>query len=301
MLYLRSKKAFTMLELVFVIVILGIVASIGSQIIVQVYESYIIQRATYRSTLKTELVTTQLANRLAYSVPSTVIARTDHNTYQSIVSAGGNNFPILEWIGYDADGFGVNAPLWSGYMDVDTSTIDSVSTPGSALTNLSALIGFLSGVGAASSIADAAILFPDADADTVGFSRTARNVSRIHPVAAAAGTAIALDASPNRDTLEHYKLAWTAYAVVRTPVVGAALINRGFQAGDVIFDLSLHYDYQPWDGENYSNGSDNILIRNVSVFRFTGTGDTIRLKLCQREPIDGTFTVNTCKEKAIIR
>lgn len=64
-----------MLELIFVIIILGIVSSIGSQIIVQVYESYIVQRAQYRATMKTELALTQIANRLRYAIPGTVISR----------------------------------------------------------------------------------------------------------------------------------------------------------------------------------------------------------------------------------
>ncbi len=49
------RKAFSIIEIVFVIVILGIVASIASDIIVQVYDSYIVQRAVYRVNYKTEL------------------------------------------------------------------------------------------------------------------------------------------------------------------------------------------------------------------------------------------------------
>ncbi|MEA1879308.1 MAG: prepilin-type N-terminal cleavage/methylation domain-containing protein, partial [Campylobacterota bacterium] len=37
---IKNKYAFTMLELVFVIVILGIVASIGAQVIAKTYEAY---------------------------------------------------------------------------------------------------------------------------------------------------------------------------------------------------------------------------------------------------------------------
>ena len=58
---LKFKSAFSMIEVVFVIVVLGIVASIGSQIIVQVYESYIMQRAMHRTSIKTELAITQLS------------------------------------------------------------------------------------------------------------------------------------------------------------------------------------------------------------------------------------------------
>ena len=50
------KPAFSLLELVFVIVILGIVASLGSELIAKIYESYVLQRAQHRSSIKTELV-----------------------------------------------------------------------------------------------------------------------------------------------------------------------------------------------------------------------------------------------------
>ena len=61
-----------MLELIFVIVILGIVSSIGAEIIAKIYGQYIIQRAQHRASIKTELAATQIANRLRYAIPGTV-------------------------------------------------------------------------------------------------------------------------------------------------------------------------------------------------------------------------------------
>jgi len=308
---LRTKAAFTMLELIFVIVILGIVSSIGAEVIAKVYESYITQRAIHRSSVKTELTATQLANRLAYSIPGTVIGRVDNNTFNALenIPAATTDRNILEWIGYDSDSFGAidsgaatglsRSPVWSGYCDVlGTASKNNLSTPGSRLTDLTGIIGNLSG----STIADAAIVFPDSyNAHTLGYAETTRSTTGIHTVSGNTGnTVLTLDAIAGTRTIkEHYKLAWTAYAIV--PTVVTDQVARGFQAGDNIWDLTLYYDYQPWDGENYSNGSSQILLRNVSVFNFTGTGNTIRFKICQRESIGGTFSINTCKEKAVIR
>ena len=305
--HIKSKPAFTMLELVFVIVILGIVASIGSEIIVQVYENYISQRAMHRSSVKTELATTQLANRLAYSIPGTVIGRLDNNTFEAIedIPIGTTNYEVLEWISSDADSFGAitattvlgRRPVWSGYADVNASSINSLSTPGSRLTKLNSIISELS----TSGIGDAAILFPGATAHTVGFAETTPSTVNIHPVSAAANdTTLTLVSKTNRTIKEHYKLAWSAYAVVATDV-SAEAVARGFNAGDELWDLTLHYDYQPWNGDSYADGSSTALIRNISVFKFTGSGNTIRLKLCQRESIGGEYSTNTCKEKAVIR
>jgi prepilin-type N-terminal cleavage/methylation domain-containing protein len=320
---LRHKKAFSMIEVVFVIVVLGIVASIGSQIIVQVYESYIMQRAVHRSHIKTELAITQLVNRLTYSIPRTVIARKDGADADFLpiesIPAGDLDHTTLEWIGYDNDGFSAvgtspttgakRRPAWSGYADVIASSKDLISTPGSRLDALNTIINNLSKNASGttnSGIANSAILFPDTyDTYTVGYAGGI-SAENIHPVLSGTDTTLTLDpidANESRTVKEHYKLAWTAYAVVPVALTEAELHDRGFDdidVGDGLWDLRLYYDYQPWEGERYSNGKNRILIRNVSVFNFTGSGSSIRLKICQRENIGG-ITINSCKEKAVIR
>jgi len=309
-----------MIEVVFVIVVLGIVASIGSQIIVQVYESYIMQRAMHRTSIKTELAITQLVNRLTCSIPRTVIARQNGENASFLpiesIPAGDTLHTTLEWIGYDNDGFVAvdstpttgtkRRPAWSGYVDVTASSKDILSTPGSRLDALDGIIKNLSKNASGtpnSGIADSAILFPDTyDAKTVGYAGGI-SAENIHPVLAGSGTTLTLDpvaGGGSRTIKEHYLLTWTAYAVVPEPLTANEVLARGFDQEDKIWDLKLYYDYQPWDGENYTNGKSQILIRNVSVFNFTGSGSSIRLKLCQRENI-GEITVNSCKEKAVIR
>lgn len=296
----HHTPAFSLLELVFVIVILGIVASIGSQIIAQVYDSYINQRAVHRSSVKTELATTQLVNRLAYSIPGTVIGRLNNTTFDAIENITATNYTTLEWIATDDDSFGATqGPIWSGYADVTASTASALSTPGSRLSQLSGIINNLSP--STKSISNTAILFPGTyNARTVGFSGTNSNANDIFLVTGNTGeTSLNINAT-GKTIKEHYKLAWTAYAVVATDVSSQA-VARGFKAGDALWDLTLYYDYQPWNGQSYDNGSSVPLIRNISVFKFTGSGNTIRLKLCQRESIGGEYSINTCKEKAVIR
>jgi len=295
-----------MLELIFVIVILGIVASIGSQIIVQVYESYITQRALHRSSIKTGLAATQLANRLAYSIPGTIIGRQDDNiTFRAVenIPIGSTLYRTLEWISADADSFGAvtatthlgRRPAWSGYCDVNASTINTLSTPGSGLSKLNAIINNLSPT--AKGIDNTAILFPSTyTTHTVGFTGTGSTANDIHTVSGNTGDeTFTFDANLSGTIKEHYKLAWTAYAI--KPI--NPHVMKG--ATGTVHDLQLWYDYQPWDGESYSDGKSVILIRNVSVFRFTGSGNTIRFKICQRENIGEGITTNTCKEKAVIR
>lgn len=60
----KMRVAFSMIELVFVIVILGIISSIGAEVIAQVYESYIVQRAQYRASAKTQIALNQIDHLL---------------------------------------------------------------------------------------------------------------------------------------------------------------------------------------------------------------------------------------------
>lgn len=312
-----KRGAFSLLELIFVIVVLAIVAAIGSEIIVKVYESYITQRAIHRSSIKTEIAATQLANRLAYSIPGTVIGRVDTTTYNAIdnIPVASTDRNILEWMAYDADSFGAvtsstasgleRRPVWSGYADVDAiiaaANPNLIITPGSRLSDINTILGNLSN--STASIANAAILFPSETytIDTIGYTGGTNNLN-IHPVASqSSDTTLTLDTRANRSFTEHYKLLWTAYAVVPTELTNAEKITRGFQTSDDLWDLTLYYNYQPWDGDYLTAGSSQVLIRNISVFNFTGAGETIRFKICQRESIGELYSINTCKEKAVIR
>lgn len=78
-----------------------------------------------------------------------------------------------------------------------------------------------------------------------------------------------IETTPPSEIFEQYDLAWSAYAIV----------PQGNNPDD--FNLTLHYNYQPWHGENYKDDADvAVLVEHVSTFRFTQIGDTIRLKLC---------------------
>jgi len=171
--YLTKRAAFTMLEVIFVITILGIVSSIGAEIIAQVYDSYITQRASQRSSSKTEMAATQIANRLAYAIPGTVVGRVSaaNGNYISIDELDNPNYLVMQWTGYDADSFGAitaasRLPGWSGFVDVDNPAtgLNSLITSGSQLGLADTIIQELSrpgvGPGAVKTLANAAVFFP---------------------------------------------------------------------------------------------------------------------------------------------
>ena len=291
------RPALTMLELILVIVILGIVASVGAEIIANVYQSYIIQRAQHRASIKTELAALQIANRLAYAIPGTVVRKKNLNAGgKDITQVAPSDYNVLQWVGADADSFKAftaasQRPGWSGYCDINSSPVggNTISTPGSNLNLADTIIQNLSknNAGAVTKrIANAQIFFPLQD-NTVSYGSGADKV--FLPLAsygvssASTGESITLNSNlaATDHISEHYKLAWTSYAL-------EAKTNG---------DLVLHYNFTPRRGVQI-NGSSQRLLRNVTTFRFRGDGRTIRFKICVRENI-GDDNITICKEKAV--
>ncbi len=276
----KITPAFSLLELIFVIVILGIVASIGSELIARVYEQYIVQRAQHRASIKTELAATQIANRLASAIPGTVIRRIGTTgTPEGINDAmlldpTGLTYSVLQWVGADTDSFSATStPGWSGFCDINVSTQTTIETPGSALETTTAIITNLSGaVPSADSIS---LYFPY---DLTDYNATITDADTI-----------TLGGTGASHIVEHYKLAWSSYALV---VTGG--------------DLYLHYNFSPTPAATIptiamSPNKVKLLMKNISTFKFKGAGRTIRFKICKEEQISENVNENivACKEKAV--
>lgn len=321
-----ARAGFTLLEVILVLVILGIVASIGSTIVSQLYENYIVQRAMQRASLKTELAADQIANRLRYAIPSSVITRkstdvTDFIALRDFPAGSGDRTPrVLEWIGYDNDSFSSQLkPGWSGYCDVNATlnsitagTRDEVITPGSGLDFADTVIQNLSG--GTNSLADTALLFQTNGMHSDALSQTPNcygyngDRSCIYRISGHDGARkIKLD--DNIATGNYisplYKLAWSAYAIV--PVN----IRRATTGNSALFDLELRYGYQPWNttgNKDFEGASSSTLLRNVTSFKYSQLGNTIRFKICATEQIGGesvddvnATNISVCKEKVVMR
>lgn len=300
----KLQRGFTMMELTFVIVILGIVSSIAAEVIAKVYESYVVQRASHRSSIKSELAAMQIVNRLTYAIPNTAIGRVSaaDPTFRAVDDLQNGNFSVLQWAGYDADSFGSRTvgderPGWSGFCDIDASSEDTIVTPGSNPTVTNTIIGNLSD--GTRNISDAALFFATTYTPlNIGYNADSTGISN---VSSGTSNSIGLDTkTATRNISELYKLAWTSYAIVPLQRTGGLCTDPLAEVG---CDLHLRYNFQPWNGTDYNSAgvASSILLRNVTTFRFTGAGNTIRFKLCQRERVSGDFYITTCKEKAVVR
>ena len=324
----KNSLGFTMIELIFVIIILGIVSSIGASIIAKLYENYILQRATHRASLKTELAAQQIANYLSYRVPGTILAKNPNTLTDVVLVTDTSNttdkkHSVLEWIGSDNDGFTARRkPGWNGFADISASSQTTVKTPGSNLYTARTVISNLSNNAVnlnTNAGPNVAIFFrviqdkrytknPDKDyavncmglitADKSCISTVKRPpagaVNRNETLSFVAGSAT------QKVLTEQYKLAWTAYAIVPFKTDGSGPCAEG----ESPCDLRLYYNYQPWDAASKRLVFDNTIphatiANNVTTFKFAELGSTLRIKLCAQENI-GDTNISICKEKAVI-
>ena len=297
------KKAVTMLEMIIVIVILGIVASIGSEIILKLYASYIRSRAIYQLEAQTELTLEQIARRLQYRIKASTIARrVNAGAPISFVppATATSNESILEWIGYSNESLiGTPNPGWSGFIDLDHINTSrgarTFRTHDSSLIQAGTIMNALTnGRVTLNAGSEAALVFQAPYAATdFGWNAANNNVDGIATLkvrqTAANIFTISNDANIPDEISEHYYLAHSAYAI----------LPGTFSNTD--FNLILRYNYQPWLGDNYGNGQVATLAEHVSLFQFKQDDEVIRLKLCLHENnTTGTGDrIAICKEKVV--
>ncbi|WP_060826217.1 type II secretion system protein [Sulfurospirillum cavolei] len=323
---MKKRSAFTLIELVMVIVVFGIIASIGAEIITKMYENYLRTRAINRLQSQTEITLEQVAKRLQYRIKDSVRASNDNGASWRALPNAIAGYDTIEWIGISNESFlgehnGTSVvPGWSGLIDMNDTVNTShaartLSTPGSRLDFTNNIIKSLTDNNVAmdgTAIKHPALIFKGAkpgtfsnyyeNAITIGNNPYARKVRCVGNNCAANFSTLQLlsnaanddlidyDGDGNGDLFEQYYLAHSAYALAP---IGAA--------DD--FNLTLYYNYQPWEGETYTpNGTSTVLAEHVSTFRIRQDGDSIRIKLCihdANQSIASNFDFSACKEKVI--
>lgn len=296
------KKAFTMLELVMVMVIMGIIASIGAEIIASMYSNYLRSRTINRLESQTEITLEQIAKRLQYRIKESVIARNvAGGTLLSLSDPNvDTNYNVLEWIGYSNESFlGTPRPGWSGFIDLDSNdtnrTAGTLKTSESNLTDASATMSALTnGDIDLSNGKEAALIFKGLSYSIADFGwGSPNNIDGVATLKVSVGSStdiltISNDTIPTEIT-EQYTLSHTAYAIAST------------DTNSTDFNLTLYYNYQPWQNEEYTDGNTSVLAEHVSLFRFKQDESILRLKLCLHDANQtgvGDIIV-VCKEKVV--
>lgn len=344
------KKAFTLVELIFVIVILGILSVMSTELILNVYKNYVYSKAINELESKVEIALEQISSRLTDRIRHTTIARLPAG---AVIPAGGRAFvainettpahAILEWYGQSSESrffaTGLNANNidnvvygWSGFLhrfgacsynagtrqygscfnpSAGGLSINQIRTPA---TNFKSAANVIIGYGSNS----AAVVFPvnnsvdnyyDIPAGAAGsdtqsaipidlVNSAGDTISFLSPYTIK--TAAGADLIDNHGISERYYISHSAYALVPTNFTNYN--ERGIARRQ--FDLALYYNYYPWNAANntYLNGTNSILLRHVTMFRFRGNNNTIELKLCARDPLNlpNSQDFIVCKSKVVL-
>jgi len=313
------KRAFTLLELVVVIVVLGIIAMMSFNAIMNIYSNYFQTKTVNELETQTEIALEQISKRLEHRIKPSVIARKTDGAFLALNDSGvtlAQDYEILEFIPYAYEIFndvpsGNKAGRYSGYADLaKSSPATGLISPGSNFTT-----------GVVETIKDLTCR-EDTNATCVDFTKKDGGVVAIfsdvyYNVQSSFGYSngtvpVSLDIAKvgvkggqsglNGNTLEisgfggkqiseQYHLAYTANAIVPEQSADPKDTANG------VFDLNLYYDYRPWMGEKYKqNGEKATLAKNVTRFVFTEKNGVIVLKLCMRAK---NSEITICKSKAV--
>jgi prepilin-type N-cleavage/methylation domain protein len=309
------KRAFTLLELVVVIVVLGIIAMMSFNAIMNIYSNYFQTKTVNELETQTEIALEQISKRLEHRIKPSVIARKTDGAFLALNDSGVNlnaEYEILEFIPYAYEIFndvpsGNKAGRYSGYADLaKSSPATGLISPGSNFST--EVVETIKDLTCREDTNATCVDFKNKDGGVVAiFSDVYYNVQSSFgysngtvPVSldiakvgvkSTDGNTLEISGFGGKQISEQYHLAYTANAIVPEQSADPK------DAANGVFDLNLYYDYRPWMGEKYKpNGEKAILAKNVTRFVFTEKNGVIVLKLCMRAK---NSEITICKSKAV--
>ncbi|ERJ31338.1 prepilin-type N-terminal cleavage/methylation domain-containing protein [Campylobacter concisus] len=306
------KRAFTLLELIIVIVILGIIAMMSFNAIMNIYSNYFQTRTVNELETQTEIALEQISKRLEHRIKPSVIARKPSGGFLPLNDSRVNlnsGYEILEFIPYAYEIFndvpsGNKAGRYSGYADLaKSSPATGLISPGSNFstevvetikdltckddTRNATCVDFTNKDGGVVAI------FSDVYYDvqnSFGYKDNLNlDIAKVG-VKSIDGDTLEISGFANKQISEQYHLAYTANAIVPEQSTDPKDTANG------VFDLNLYYDYRPWMGQGYKNGEKATLAKNVTRFVFIEKNGVIVLKLCMRAK---NSEITICKSKAV--
>lgn len=296
---MKNRYAFTMIELIFVIVVMGILSKYGVEFLAQAYHNFIFSKVNNELQSNAEMAVETIASRLQYRIKDSTIGRksTNFNLFKPIQGIGDATYDVLEWVGIDEDAYrGVDNPRWSGIIDLKPSTSTMLISPETNTSAENTLIGTLSPK-ATTDINSSAIYFVGSNSNVNGYGWNGTTITEqnltMHPIKTDAnithliprkGGTNNTNTFSGEDVYEYYQLAWTAYAI-------------GFKPNTRT--LMLWYDYQPWDGKKYTDGNSSIIMENVSSFKFKAVGSVMKIQVCVNSDLVKDENYSICKEKTV--
>ena len=329
------KRAFTLLELVVVIVVLGIIAMMSFNAIINIYTNYFQTRTINELETQTEIALEQISKRLEHRIKPSVIARKGGNNSSEFLALNDSrvtlaqDYEILEFIPYayeifnDVTEFDVENNItvtkngkaytgrYSGYVDlVKSSPATGLVSPGSKFTTT--LVETIEDL-TCKEDEDENYNRPNRNG-CVDFKNKESGVAAIfsdvfYDVQSSFGYkgTGSLDIakvgvkSIDGDTLEisgftNKQISEQYHLAYTANAVVPEQSQSQADKNNGVFDLNLYYNYKPWMGQGYKTGEKATLAKNVTRFVFTKKNGVIVLKLCMRAK---NAEITICKSKAV--
>ena len=321
---LIKNRAFTLIEAIFVIVVLSFVLIGGFQIVSKIYKRNYIAKKTAEFEFVSEEVLNQLAQFLYYRVDKSLIGY-DKNLsfkYMSYITQD-ENYTILEWIGYLNDAMVErNLSTFVDLGDCNSTTFlakdfnknfitavlqnkyDTIDP--NAVKNLSAIIfaGEL----------DEGEMGADDDNNSFGWHGNGHNlVYDIESINSSGDDAnITLKTAPSHIYSKFY-LVDSAYALALKKDLNKILLPQCTDLDLSKLDdntLLLFYNYRPWvqhigigetfcaDNRGVPKGNVTVLAENVASFRVKKAGNHLVI-LLQMQKQKGDINITISKQKVI--
>ncbi len=294
------RRGFTFIELLFVIVILGIVGGIALEAVRQYYEGIYRTQEYSKRVAEADHILDQLTKYFENGISSSIVnleASGTAHCYGPPVANDNNDYTVA-FIGVDQDsmrGVGGNRPGWSEETALGAGNIITASD-----ANYTMADNIITALG--STLSNSAIY--DADSVDIGacqrFNWNGGGLAGYHGIAGATETTLtfANDAEHNASDGKRKYLLRTGYAF--------RVQDNG--------DFTMYTNFRPWSGERYTAATkQNILGQNVAHFYadydatdFVNNPDVSdrglvwRLKVCMRG-LDSNLSTTDTESQAICR
>ena len=345
------KKSFTLIEVLIVLVILGILATITTKILIKVYENYYYSKEYNRLAYQTDIALNLIASKLTHRVKNSLIAvKCDVNSsgcingniqaFDTLAVVSDKNesersqYKVLEWLGIDVysqrgmwdDNLKEVTPGFSGFVDLNQTKVYpgdeyNITSPDSNFSivedidsNWTAQYGIsgnifsnkyevliFSGNDDRGDFLDINTsygfyksLYPNCKATRVFKINSYRVFADPNNVPKTELNITAVDESNSTTVYEKYYLVNSAYAIV--PVA-----NKDSSGNIIDYNLTLFYNYYPWNSQIYTDGNESTIVSHVTQFKFRDQNGVVRILLCIDSPkikFNGE-PITVCKEKVV--
>ena len=321
------KKAFTLIEMIFVIIILSIIVTGGLLIAEKIYKRNLIASEYLNLSFNTEQTIDKLANMLYYRVPLTAIGYNPKNGNYKYIGYinNSNKYKVFEWISQSFDiEHGLN---FSGFDDLYASkkpvlkaldfnvtdineTLQNKFNTNEDFTNLVGIIFAGSfdrgGEGALSDYNDSFGWHGGKAKYIYIISKYTYNKSD-NDANLTLKDANGSDIS-NARIFSKFYLVDTAYAIARGADINTSapcIKNLNIPNNEINNTLFLFYNYRPWKGEtfcadNYGNRDGNVSVLSQHIAGFYIKAINSHLEIFFHALYKkGNITVGVAKQKVV--